>query len=109
MKFEVDTGYLAPITLGAYEWVSVALPDGRQVTVCADEIRVATEHDVLRHKDGAKIWVATAGPYGKVVPLAVCTECGDSPVVARGYCEMHYRRWLRAQKGKRARFAKVPT
>jgi hypothetical protein len=59
VKLEVDTDYLAPIPIGPYEWVSVMLPDGRQVTVFADKIYVATEQDIISHKDGRKIWEAS--------------------------------------------------
>jgi hypothetical protein len=103
MKFEVSTDYLAPITIGPCEWVDVVLPGGRQVTVFADEIRVATEQDVFSHKDGKRIWEATAGPYGKVIPLAACTECGGAPVVARGRCGTCYKRWQRAQEEDRSK------
>lgn len=66
MKFEVRTDYLDPIDLGPHEWVSVRLPGGRQVTVFADRIYVATADDVLAHKDGLRIWDATATAYGKI-------------------------------------------
>jgi hypothetical protein len=71
VKFEVETEFLRPIELGKYEWVTVRLPDGRTVTVYADSINVATEQDVIDHKDGRKIWEAMSAersPYGKTRP-----------------------------------------
>lgn len=66
MKFRVETEFLYPVELGKYEHVTVQLPDGRQVTVFADVIYVATADDVLARKDGMKIWQASAAPYGKI-------------------------------------------
>jgi hypothetical protein len=98
VKFEVSTPVLAPIVLDTWEWVDVVLPDGRQVTVYADAIRVATSQDVFGHKDGRRIWEASAAPYGKVIPLAACAECGGSPVVAHDLCGRCYKRGQRARK-----------
>lgn len=70
MKFYIETDYLGPIELGPHQWVTVVLPDGRHVTVFADNIYVATEQDVFAHKDGKRIWDAMSAarsPYGKTV------------------------------------------
>jgi hypothetical protein len=66
MKFRVETGYLDPIEIGSYEWVSVVLPDGREITVYSDRIYVKTPQDRISHKDGKRIWDALKAPYGKV-------------------------------------------
>ncbi len=82
MKFEVRTEYLDPVELGTYEWVSVVLPDGRQVTVFSDKIYVATAEDVLARKDGLKIWEATGNPagYGKISEPPVRSKTGRRTV-----------------------------
>jgi hypothetical protein len=99
VKFEVSTEYLGPIELGVHEWVDVVLPDGRTViAVFSDKIYVATGQDVFSHKDGRRIWEATAAPYGKVIPLAACAECGGSPVVAHDLCGRCYKRGQRARE-----------
>jgi hypothetical protein len=99
VKFEVSTEYLGPIELGVHEWVDVVLPDGRTViAVFSDRIYVATSQDVFDHKDGRRIWEATAAPYGKVIPLAACAECGARPVVAHDLCGRCYKRGQRAKK-----------
>jgi hypothetical protein len=72
MKFEVSVDYIDPIELGEYEHVTVRLPDGRSVTVFADMIYIATEKDVIGHKDGQKIWEKGSperSPYGLVRAL----------------------------------------
>jgi hypothetical protein len=71
VKLEIDTDYLDPITLDPYEHVSVTLPDGREVTVWAGQIKVRTREDVARGRDGKTIWRAMSSrsrlwPYGKV-------------------------------------------
>lgn len=71
MKFEISTDYLDPIEVSPYEHVSVLLPDGRMVTVFADQIYVRTRQDVERGRDGKAIWRAMSSrsrlwPYGKV-------------------------------------------
>ena len=73
---EISLDYLGPIELGPCEWVSVKLPDGRTVTVFADKIYVATEKDVLNHRDGTRIWNATGSrffPYGRTLIVGAGT------------------------------------
>jgi hypothetical protein len=69
MKLEVRTAHISPIEIVEHEWVDIKLPDGRQVTVFDDCIYVATPDDVLKHKDGKKVWNGLNPdkyPYGRV-------------------------------------------
>jgi len=68
VEFQVEATYLAPISIGVYEWVTVRLPDGRYIKIYADKICVATEREDANRKDGTVIWDAMSPsrfPYGR--------------------------------------------
>lgn len=77
MRFEVHTDYMDPIEIDPYEHVTVALPNGRRVTVYSDAIWVTPPGHSER-----KIWEAmTAGsrryPWGKVRQPAVKNDSDE--------------------------------
>jgi hypothetical protein len=55
VKLQLQTDYLDPIEIDEYQWVSVTRTDGTQVTVFDDKVYIATQEDVLNHRDGRKV------------------------------------------------------